>query len=79
MLNPVRLSIMAQIPKEALEYFRKQGAKGGKKSAAARMEQLTPEKRSAIAKKAAAARWAKAKPVPPRAKKKVPAARAKGE
>ena len=50
---------MAKIPKEALEFFKKQGAKGGKKSGQARMEKLTPEKRSEIAKKAAAARWGK--------------------
>lgn len=50
---------MAKIPKEALEYFRKQGSKGGKLSAKGRMEKLTPEQRSEISKKAAAARWAK--------------------
>ena len=42
------------IPAEVLEYFRKQGAKGGKLSGSARMQKLTPEQRSAIAKKAAA-------------------------
>jgi hypothetical protein len=46
---------------EAQEFFRKQGAKGGKLSAAARMEKLTPEQRSAIAKNAVAAREAKRK------------------
>ena len=35
------------------------GRKGGKASGKARMEKLSPEKRVAIAKKAAAARWAK--------------------
>jgi hypothetical protein len=35
------------------------GRKGGKASGKARMEKLTPERRVAIAKKAAAARWAK--------------------
>ncbi len=44
---------------EALEYFRKQGAKGGKIGGKARLEKMTPEERSAVAKKAAAARWAK--------------------
>ena len=40
------------------------GRKGGKASGKARMEKLTPEQRVAIAKTAAAARWAKpAKPV----------------
>jgi hypothetical protein len=48
-----------KIPKAALDWFRKQGTKGGNLSAAARMEKLTPEQRSDIAKKAAAARWAK--------------------
>ena len=49
------------LPKEALEFFRDQGRKGGKLSAAARMEKLTAEQRSAIAKKAVAAREAKRK------------------
>ena len=52
---------MAKLPKEALEYFRRQGKRGGKLSGAARMEKLTPEQRTAVAKKAAAARWAKQK------------------
>jgi hypothetical protein len=52
---------MAKIPKAALEFFRKQGAKGGKLSAAARMKKLTPEQRSEIGRKAVAARWAKKK------------------
>lgn len=52
---------MAKMPKEVLEYFRKQGARGGKKSGAARMAKLTPEQRTEIAKKAAAARWGDAK------------------
>lgn len=42
------------IPAEALEYFREQGQKGGKLSGKARMEKLTSEQRSEIAKKAAA-------------------------
>ena len=46
---------------EALEYFRKQGAKGGKLGVKARMEKLSPERRSEIAKKAVAAREAKRK------------------
>jgi hypothetical protein len=44
-----------KLPSEVLDYFRKEGKKGGKLSGAARMEKLTPEQRSAIAKKAAAA------------------------
>jgi hypothetical protein len=50
---------------EALEYFREQGRKGGKIGGKVRMEKLTPEQRSAIAKKASiaavAAREAKRK------------------
>ena len=46
---------------EALEYFRKQGARGGKIGAKARMEKLTPERRSEIAKQAVQAREAKRK------------------
>lgn len=49
-----------KLPAEALEFFRKQGSAGGKKSAAARMEKMTPEQRSAVAKNAVAARIAKA-------------------
>ena len=49
---------MGRIPKEALEYFREQGRRGGKKSGKARLEKLTPEQRSEIARKAALARWA---------------------
>ena len=37
------------------------GRKGGKKGGEARAESMTPEERSAIARKAARARWAKAK------------------
>ena len=51
-----------RIPKEILDYFKKQGAKGGKAGTEARMEKTTPEQRSAIAKKAAAARWANVEP-----------------
>lgn len=50
------------LPSEAIEFFRSQGAKGGRLSAAARLEKLTPEQRSEIARAAAKARWAKAKP-----------------
>jgi hypothetical protein len=47
-----------KLPAKALEYFRKQGAKGGKIGAMRRMEILTAAQRTEIAKKAAAARWA---------------------
>lgn len=46
-----------KMPAEVREYFRKQGSKGGKLGAQKRIEELTPEQRAAIAKKAAAARW----------------------
>lgn len=39
-----------KLPPEAIEYFRKQGSKGGKKAAAL----MTPEERTARAKNAAA-------------------------
>ena len=59
-----------KLPSEVLDYFRKQGAKGGKiggKIGGKRsLETMTPEERSARAKKAsdaaAAARKAKKKP-----------------
>ena len=60
MPNPVRIDeVSKKLPAEALEYFRKEGAKGGKLSAQARMEKLTPEQRKEVARTAAAARWAK--------------------
>ena len=43
------------------EYLAQIGRKGGKASGKARMEKLTPEQRSEVAKQAAAARWKKAK------------------
>jgi hypothetical protein len=48
-----------KLPPEVLEYFRKQGAKGGKIGAPARMEKLTHEQRVEIARKAVQAREAK--------------------
>jgi hypothetical protein len=50
-----------KLSKDALEFFREQGRRGGKLSAKARMKKLTPEQRSDIAKKAVAAREAKRK------------------
>src|SRR5260370_21764818 len=60
-LNGLKMGSMAKkkLPPEVVEYFRKQGVKGGKLSGAARMEKLTPEQRSAIAKNAVEAREAK--------------------
>jgi hypothetical protein len=43
------------------EMGRKGGKKGGKKGGANRMASLTPEERTELAKKAAKARWGKAK------------------
>ena len=44
-----------KLPPEVLEFFKKQGAKGGKLSGQARMERMTPEQRSEVARQAAAA------------------------
>jgi len=43
------------------KYLSEIGKKGGKASGSARMAKLTPEQRSAVAKKAATDRWAKTK------------------
>ena len=55
--------IMAKkrIPPEILEFFRKQGAKGGKIGGTLRAERMTPEERSEAARKAVLVRWAKSK------------------
>ena len=54
-----------KLPAEILEYFRKQGARGGKIGGKRSLETMTPEERAARAKKASAAavavRKAKAK------------------
>ena len=44
-----------QLSDAALEFFRKQGAKGGRIGGKARLKKLTAEQRSEIARKAAAA------------------------
>ncbi|MCC6591163.1 MAG: hypothetical protein IT168_31040 [Bryobacterales bacterium] len=49
-----------KLPPEIAEFFRKEGSKGGKIGTKRRLEKLTPEQRSDIAKHAAAARWSKA-------------------
>lgn len=66
MRNRVTLGLMAKkkMPAEVLEYFRKEGQKGGKIGGKKRTEALTPEERSASAANAAKARWAKAKKKP---------------
>jgi hypothetical protein len=54
------VSINAVARKTAIsKYLAKIGRKGGKASGKVRMEKLTPEQRVAVAKTAAAARWAK--------------------
>jgi len=50
-----------KLPPEILDFFKKQGAKGGKKGGAARAANMTPEQRSQAAREAVRARWAKEK------------------
>jgi hypothetical protein len=49
----------SKLPDEWLEYFRKEGKRGGDIGGHARAKKLTPAQRKAIARKAAAARWGK--------------------
>jgi hypothetical protein len=54
-LNPVKIKevkIKGLLSDEALEFFRKQGAKGGKKGGKRALETMTAEERSARATKA---------------------------
>jgi hypothetical protein len=53
-----------KLPPDVLEFFRKQGAKGGKKGGTRRAANMTAEQRSEAARKAVQARWAKDKPKP---------------
>jgi len=55
---------MAMKKSELSKYFSRLGRKGGKKSGVARLEKLTAEQRSEIARNAAVARWAKVNPAP---------------
>jgi hypothetical protein len=50
-----------KLPKEALEFFAKQGSIGGKIGGKMRMDALSPKERTELAKKAVAARRKKAK------------------
>ena len=61
-------TVMRKLPSEILEYFRAQGAKGGRIGGKRSLETMTPEERSARAKKAskAAAEARKAKPKKPK-------------
>ncbi len=45
----------SKLSPEALKFFQEQGAKGGKIGGKRRLETMTPEERTAVAKKAAAA------------------------
>lgn len=57
---------MEEMPrkKAVSEYLASIGRKGGKASGKARMEKLTPEKRSELARQAAMARWKRASKSP---------------
>ena len=48
-----------KLPPEVVEFFRKQGAKGGRKGGVIRAERMTPEERSESARRAVTARWLK--------------------
>jgi hypothetical protein len=50
-----------KLPPEVLEFFRKQGAKGGKIGGTIRAGRMTAEERSEASRKAVLARWAKVK------------------
>jgi len=53
---------MAELPKAVSDYLAKIGGRGGKAKVSKGFGALTPEQRSANAKKAAAKRWGKKKP-----------------
>jgi len=55
-----------RLPPDVLEYFRKQGAKGGKIGGKRSLVTMTPAERTARAKKAVAAREARRKGRRPR-------------
>ena len=73
-----RCSIDRMTKDDVRAYLASIGRKGGKKSAKTRMQTLTPEQRSEIARHAVKARWAKEKTNPakkraaPKAKKQKP-------
>ena len=52
---------MVKLPPDVREYFVKMGQKGGKLGGIARAAKLSPEQRSASARKAVQARWANIK------------------
>ena len=51
--------MVKKLPPEVLDYFRKQGAKGGKIGGKIRAKKLSAAQRKEIAQKAAAKRWGK--------------------
>jgi hypothetical protein len=53
------MGMAKKLPPEVLEFFRKQGAKGGKIGGKRSLETMTPKERSERARKAVAAREAK--------------------
>ena len=57
--RPTKKNVVPAVAKPKDEAAVTLGRKGGLKSAKARMEKILPEDRSAIASKAARARWAK--------------------
>ena len=52
---------MGKLPKAVSAYFSRLGRKGGVAGGKARAAKMTPEQRTEVAKKAAAARWKKAR------------------
>jgi len=57
-LNGVKLvRVKRKLSAEALAFFKKEGAKGGKIGGKKRLTTITPERRSEIARDAATARW----------------------
>ncbi len=55
------MGMAKKLPPEVLDFFRKQGAKGGKIGGKRSLETMTPKERSERARKAVAAREAKRK------------------
>ena len=52
---------MGKLPKAVSAYFSRLGRKGGVAGGKARAAKMTPEERTEVARKAARARWAKAR------------------
>jgi hypothetical protein len=53
--------VRKKLSPDVLEFFKKQGAKGGKIGGTKRAANMTPEQRSEAARNAVKARWAKQK------------------